>query len=144
MQLTIALIISGILIILSGFHFYWLLGGRVGFAHAMPEHMRGVVTAEKARPSFKMATFIVGLGLAVFAIIILANAMYINLGFPDSYIMWAARIIGVIFLLRVMGDFKYAGLFKKKTDDPFAAMDTKVYIPLCLVVGLGSLLVTFL
>lgn len=144
MQLTIALITSVILFILAAFHFYWLLGGRVGFATAMPEKMRGVVSAEKTRPSFKMATFLVGLGLAVCGFIVLANAMYFKTLIPDNYLLWAARIIGVVFLIRAMGDFRYVGLFKKKTDDPFARMDTILYIPICIVVGLGSILVTIL
>jgi len=45
--------------------------------------------------------------------------------------------IGVpaVFLLRAIGDFKVAGIFKKEKETAFGKADTKYFTPLCLVIA---------
>ena len=46
--------------------------------------------------------------------------------------------IGIVFLIRAIGDFKYVGFFKKVKGSLFAENDSRYYSPLCLVVsGIG-------
>ncbi|PTT14637.1 DUF3995 domain-containing protein, partial [Flavobacterium sp. HMWF030] len=52
-------------------------------------------------------------------------------------------IIIFIFILRAIGDFNYVGFFKKHRNSEFALKDTKYYSPLCLLIGVLTLLVVF-
>jgi Protein of unknown function (DUF3995) len=62
-------------------------------------------------------------------------------GLLVKYGSWA---IPIIFIARTIGDFKYAGFFKKIKDTDFGKMDTQYYSPLCLIVGVISLIVKLL
>ena len=56
-------------------------------------------------------------------------------GNPKNWIFEYGRIIiPGLFVLRSIGDFKYAGLFKKIKNTEFAKMDTKFFTPLCLLI----------
>ena len=46
--------------------------------------------------------------------------------------MW---MLGAVFLLRAVGDFRYVGFFKRHTDTRFARLDTLFYSPLCLLLS---------
>jgi Protein of unknown function (DUF3995) len=52
--------------------------------------------------------------------------------------------IGAIFLLRALGDFKYVGFFKSIKNTEFGRLDTQFYAPLCLYLGISSLIIKFL
>jgi hypothetical protein len=47
---------------------------------------------------------------------------------------WA---IAVVFALRCLGDFRYVGLFRRVRGTDFAAMDAKLFTPLCGVYALA-------
>ena len=42
----------------------------------------------------------------------------------------------IVFFIRVIGEFNYFGIFKRKKDTHFAKMDTLLYIPLCAFLSL--------
>jgi len=44
-----------------------------------------------------------------------------------------------VFLGRVVGDFKWFGLFKRMRGTAFAWWDTWLFVPLCLLLALGCL-----
>jgi hypothetical protein len=49
-----------------------------------------------------------------------------------------------LFILRAIGDFKYLGFFKKIKNTKFGQNDTKYFAPLCLIIGILTLLVAVL
>jgi hypothetical protein len=51
-----------------------------------------------------------------------------------------AWMLAVVFGLRAVGDFRYVGLFKRVTGTRFARWDTRLFVPLCVVVATGSAL----
>ncbi len=57
---------------------------------------------------------------------------------PNWVDQYGLLLVGGIFFLRVIGDFRYVGYFKRITDTAFAKMDTALYIPLCLVISIGA------
>ncbi|MGE7624916.1 DUF3995 domain-containing protein [Viridibacillus sp. NPDC096237] len=75
-------------------------------------------------------TLVVALMLGIASIILLFEANYIPL--PKFLIVrvgaWACACV---FSLRVLGDFKYFGIFKKVRKTKFSKMDTFLYMPLC-------------
>jgi Protein of unknown function (DUF3995) len=64
---------------------------------------------------------------------------------PPWYISWARLallVVMTLFLLRAVGDFRYAGLFKKVRGTRFAKADDRLFTPLCI--GVAVLLVVLL
>ena len=121
------MILTFILLLLALIHFYWALGGKYGLDKALPADDKG---NRLLNPSVFM-TFIVGFVLVGFSYV--AYELYVG----DAS-LWINRIgwgLAVLFLLRVLGDFKMVGLFKKVTNTEFAKYDTFVYIPLCLLIS---------
>jgi hypothetical protein len=133
MAIALALINAVLLLAISALHVYWVVGGQWGRQVALPE------LAGKAafRPG-PVATLVVALGLAAFALLHLARVGWLPIDLPPRLSQYGLLAVGLIFFLRVIGDFRYVGYFKRITDTPFARMDTAYYIPLCLVLSINA------
>jgi hypothetical protein len=122
-----------ILLFAAAFHFYWGLGGRVGWQAALPQHPNG----ERVFTPSPGAAHAVGALLVMAVLIIGVHTRVLPLPVPH----WAARaavaLMALVFLVRAFGWFRYAGWFKAVRDTPFGRYDTWFYCPLCLVLGLG-------
>lgn len=131
MNAFIGVLLFIVLAFLSGLHFYWAFGGKWASEATVPVNAKN----EKVlRPNF-IACLMVGLGLLATGIFILikVSLIHFNLwGWISNYGLW---LIAAVFILRAIGDFKYAGFFKKIKHSTFAAKDTKYYSPLCLALG---------
>lgn len=132
-NLSIALTVS--FIIIAVFHIFWALGFKSNIQNVVP-----VINAEPVFTPGPIATFLVAMVLFGFAGVSLA------LGFPDKIpanYLYAIKIagfaIGIILLVRAVGDFKYAGFFKKIKGSNFAKYDYWLYSPFCLISGLALL-----
>lgn len=123
---------SSIFFILAAIHFYWVIGGTWGFDQALPTNEKG----ERLLNPRKIDSAIVGIGLSLFGLFFLLKTNWFSFTLPTWIMKYGAYAVAVIFILRAIGDFKYVGLFKKIKDTEFAKMDNKVYVPLCLVLGL--------
>ncbi len=121
---------------LSALHFYWAAGGRWGFRVGIPTDSNG-------HSIFKpgvLATVIVALGLLMFALI---NLSLVGEWFIQSskvYLRYMLPVIGMIFALRAIGDFKYIGILKQFRKSTFTWWDSWLYTPLCFVLTLTHLL----
>ncbi len=121
--------------IIAALHIYWAVGGKLDIRNMVP-----VVNNEPVFTPGAIGTFIVAIVLFGFAGISLA------LGFsnkvPVNYLPFlkiAGIAIGIILLVRAIGDFKYAGFFKRIKGSNFAKYDNWLYSPFCLISG-GALL----
>jgi Protein of unknown function (DUF3995) len=115
-----------IFLIISGFHFYWAFGGKFGSQAVIPF----VESKAVFRPSF-LATITVALAMLVGAWL-----SWTPIGKTDDNILIYGNLaIGIVFLIRAIGDFKYVGFFKKVKGTLFAENDSRYYSPLCLVVS---------
>ena len=132
-----AIILIIIFTFLSGLHVYWAFGGRWASDGVFP------TTDEQTKLPMPgvIPTLIVAFGLLFFAFIVLMQISPLRLPYfheiINKYGLWA---IAVIFLLRAMGEFYYVGLFKKVKHTTFGIKDTKIYTPLCLVIGVLALI----
>jgi hypothetical protein len=82
----------------------------------------------------------VALGLLGIGLFILIKSGFILFNIPlwlDNYGLW---IIAGIFILRAIGEFNYVGFFKKIKQTKFGQNDAKYYSPLCLTIGILTLL----
>ena len=77
--------------------------------------------------------------LALAAVVALARADLILRSVPPMLSTLACLVLGVIFVLRAIGEFRMLGFFKSITGTDFAFWDTWLYTPLILVLGLSAL-----
>jgi hypothetical protein len=131
MAIVAGLIASVILALIGVVHVYWATGGQLGFDVALP--------VENGKPIFhptRFATFIVAIGLFSMASIIIVK----NSAILPTQIEKAATIglwlMVLVFLARAIGDFRYAGFFKRVRAGRFAWNDTFLYSPLCLLLAI--------
>lgn len=121
---------------LSGLHVFWAFGYTWGLEAAVPQQSN--TQTEKALNPGPVACGIVAVGLALFSLFYANQVLNLPLLFSESIEAAMGYGIPSIFALRVIGEFKYVGLFKKVKDTTFAAMDTAYYIPLCIGIALGG------
>jgi len=126
---------SCILLAISLWHIYWALGGKRGLGAVLPEH-----NGSRALSPGIIATLSVALLVALAALLLLMRAQLIPLLLPPLVVNVGIWICTVVFALRVIGEFNYFGVFKKKRHTLFYKMDTYLYIPLCLFLSLVFLL----
>jgi hypothetical protein len=123
-----------IFLIISGFHFYWVFGGKFGSKAVVPE------TSGKAafKPSV-LATIMVALAMLVGAWL----SWKPNLNNHNISFIYGNLAIAIVMLIRAIGDFKYVGFFKKIKGTLFAQNDTRYYSPLCLLISLNAFYIYF-
>lgn len=143
-KLILITILAITLIIIAVIHVYWIFGGEWGIDAAIPEKYMPTYNVVTQSSFMQVATFFVIIGLIAFAAIILLNGLLWDSHMYYGMVTLATKIIGGIFLLRAIGDFNVCGLFKNASDSKFARCDTKIYVPLCLFLGIGSMLVAYL
>ncbi|MFH1010066.1 MAG: DUF3995 domain-containing protein [bacterium] len=118
-----------ILILLGILHVYWAAGGNAGKAAAIPTsaglpvlNPSALGTALVALGLFAMATLpAVRVGLLEAPEVVVANKL----------VRGGAWLTAVVFAIRAVGDFRYAGFFKRVRDTRFAHLDTWIYSPFC-------------
>ena len=138
--MILAAILSLVFVILAIIHFNWFFGGTYGFNEALPTKENG----QRVLHPRKLDSLIVGFGLLLFGLFYFFKLGLLSISLPvwvNNYVSW---IIPVLSLLRAMGDFKYVGFFKKIKKTLFARFDTKLFSPLCLVIGLFGFLINLL
>jgi hypothetical protein len=117
---TLASTTAAIFAFLGLLHFYWALRGGSGSSAAIPE-----IDGVPAFTPSKAATVAVGLVLLFTAAIVLLRVELLMAG--------AAAVL----VLRAIGDFRLVGFFKRVRGSRFARLDTLVYSPLCLALGIA-------
>ena len=128
-----------IFFLLACLHIYWGLGGRWGADAAIPTNEN----KEKVISPKMRECFIVGAWLLIFAFLVLIKSGIIHFHLPAPLSNYGLWIIAIPFIVRAIGEFKYVGFFKKIKTSRFAELDTKYYSPLCLLIGILSLILQF-
>ena len=119
-----------VLAAVSALHVYWARGGQRFAANAIPTHNGKPTMNPGPAATYTVAGLLATAGLAG----ALSTA---RIGGRLPRLLAAGA--GLVFLLRAMGDFRVLGFFKKERSTEFAKLDTRVYSPLCLVLGLALL-----
>ena len=135
-----AVLLAAIFVALALLHFWWAVGGSADGG--------GFVPTDGGQPIFRpgpLACIAVGVALLAAATVTTCRAGLICMGLPG----WTARfgiwVIALLFAARAVGDFRYAGFFKRVRGTRFARLDTTIFSPLCVaiavmaaIVGLGA------
>ena len=115
-------------------HFYWALGGSFGSRAAVPEV--GQVPAFQPSPT---ATVAVAIALLAAAATVSAAGGLIITAVPSWMPVSAALVLATILLARAVGDFRLVGFLKSHREGRFAELDTLLYSPACVALGLAIL-----
>jgi hypothetical protein len=108
-------------------HVYWALGGRAGLGAAVP-HEGGLAVIAPGR----LATLAVALCLLACSALLLAWLRVIPSALSETSIRIGVGVLAAIMAARAIGDFRYVGLFRRRGEGQFAAMDTLLYTPMCI------------
>ncbi|PEI66085.1 DUF3995 domain-containing protein [Bacillus wiedmannii] len=134
-MLIITYISVCILFLVSFLHVYWAFGGKWATNSVIPTK-----AGEKAFiPSVGMTLFI-ALLLSTAAIILLQQTNLVYFAFHNIIVRMGSWVCMIVFFIRVIGEFRYFGIFKREKDTHFAKMDTVLFIPLCAFLSLSFLL----
>ena len=135
--MVLSLILFLVFIVLGGLHFYWLFGGDWAVGKVIPTKGNGECLP-KIPP---IATLVVGVVLVLFALVYLMKSGLLTIQGLNGVINYGYWFIPFIFILRAIGDFNYLGFFKKVKHTAFAKADSKVFVPLCLAIGIMGILI---
>lgn len=135
----LALVLAGVFSAPAGLHAAWAAAG-AGPGAAVPARADG---APLFRPG-RGLTLPVALALAGAAAVVLGRAGPLPVPVPWTRTAGAlcragAWTLGAVLALRVVGDFRYVGLFERERAPPFAALDAWLYTPLCAALAAGVL-----
>jgi hypothetical protein len=133
----LSIILFLIFTVLGLFHFYWLFGGVWGLEKVIPT--KDNKTSAMSIPKF--ATLLVGLVLVFFGLIYLLKSGLTTVQVPSWITNYAYWFIPSIFILRAIGEFNYVGFFKKIKSTEFAKADSKIFSPLCFIIGIIGILI---
>jgi hypothetical protein len=137
MRTGTALVTALLLAALALLHVYWACDGKITAGAAVPE--------SHGRPAFspsRAATALVAGCLAAAAYVVAVAG-----GLLSSPLAPLARVasfaLALLLLARAVGDFRLVGFFKRVRGSRFARLDTAVYSPLCLMLGLAAAYVAY-
>ncbi len=119
-------------------HVYWAAGGLWGSSVTIP--------TRNHEPLFQPSTFatlIVAVLLFAAGSIILGRAGSWGGGLPRWPFAIGAWVLTAVFAARVVGDFRWIGVFKAYLSSDFASWDTWLFVPLCAVIALGCGIVAY-
>jgi Protein of unknown function (DUF3995) len=120
---------------LAAIHVYWAIGGRRGADAAIPE--------SDGRPLFRpgRAVTLVVAGLLAMAATFVLQQVGLLPSFGSSLSREGTSAVAVTMIVRAVGDFRYVGFFKRRRGTRFAQLDTRLYSPLALALGVGTAIV---
>lgn len=110
-MLIIIYIAVSILFLVSFLHVYWAFGGKWATNSVIPTK-----DGEKAFTPGAGMTLIIALLLSMAAIILLQQTNIVHFAFPNIIVQVASWVCMIVFLIRVIGEFHYFGIFKRKKD----------------------------
>lgn len=114
-------------------HVYWAAGGKTGWLESVPS-----VDGKRAFEPSAGVTLGVAIALLTAMLVVIGNIGWLGETVPPFVYNWITLAIGLMFLLRAIGDFGLVGFFKTSKDSRFAYLDTRLYSPLCVVVTILS------
>jgi uncharacterized protein DUF3995 len=125
-----ALVLAG----LSVLHVYWALGGVRGGAAVIP-----TVDGHPLISPSRAATLIVAALLAVSAGLLVGGVAEWS---PRAVFRVGCGGVGLVLLVRAIGDRRSVGFLKRDRGTEFARRDTMLYSPLCLGLALVAAIVS--
>jgi len=134
--MLLSLILTG----LGCLHLYWAFGGQLGFAATLPTKVNG----QKVLNPKMSHCLIAGFVFLLFGFLYLMQSGLVVFEGTASILRYAGWMIPTIFIARAVGDFKYVGFFKSIKETNFGKMDSQLYSPIAVTIGLLGILTQLL
>jgi hypothetical protein len=132
---VLGIFVALLLLAIGLLHGYWAFGGRWASRVVIPE-----IGGRLAFQPPVAATVAVAFALFTAAALVSGQLGLWGNHFPSWVFRVATWVMGAVFLIRAIGDFRLVGLFKKVCDTRFASWDTRLFTPRCLFMGLVMIL----
>lgn len=119
-----------VLLALSALHGYWAAGGRRGLGVVLPTRADGSAVLHAP----------MGASIAVAVLLLAAAAIVASAAGLGPRLPWVralALALAAVFTIRLVGDFRFAGLFKQEQHTSFARWDSMLFSPLCGALAIG-------
>jgi hypothetical protein len=131
----LSLSLAAIFAALAAVHVYWAVAGGAERLTdgVIPTRADGTTLFQPGIGS----TLAVAAALLAAAVVVLGQGGVFALAVPAILYRVGAWGLGVVLLLRAIGDFRYVGLFKRERGSTFARRDSALYSPLCAVLAAG-------
>lgn len=123
---------AAVLVGLAALHVYWAIGGRRGLEAAIPRLADG--RAAFTPPG--SVTLLVAAALLGAAALIASAAGWLP-ALPLAREL--SLVAAAVFALRMLGDFRFCGLFRRVRGGTFARWDAALYTPLCAALAAACL-----
>ncbi|MFQ5524912.1 MAG: DUF3995 domain-containing protein [Thermoanaerobaculia bacterium] len=136
---VLGIILAAVFVVLAGFHVLWAIAGVPTGVQVVPSVPGGPVPTPRAASCLAVAV-----ALTLAAVVVLSGADVILSRVSRRLRTVAGSVLGSVFVLRAVGDFRFVGFFKSITETNFAFWDTRLYTPLSLAIGLGTLWLVYL
>ncbi len=133
-----ATVVAGVLLAIALLHAYWGIVGMRWHSVVLPE-----IDGKPAFNPSRLECFSVTLVVAVAILLVVWRGGLISVPVPQVLSTVGAAVVGAVFVVRAVGDFRLIGFFKRVRGTVFATWDTLVFSPFCLVMGLSTLWVAF-
>ena len=130
---VVAFVAAATLAAIALVHVYWALGGRVAKSAALPE-VDGLPAFTPRGP----LTLLVAAALLLAALLVAATGGVVEVALPRSGARVLTLGLALVFVARSIGDFRLVGFFKRVKGSRFATLDSLIYAPLCLLLGLAA------
>ena len=130
---TVAFTIAFVLAVLSALHVYWGVEG-IESSAVIPEIDGKPAFIPDARDCYTVAA-----ALALASIIVTTRGGLLRSPLPDTWTQIATFSVGAMLAVRAIGDFHLMGFFKRVRGTTFAEWDTRLFSPVCLLLGLATL-----
>ena len=127
---------TALLFALGLLHVYWAAGGKRGTDVTIPKQDGAPLFQPPRAGTLLVATLLFSAGLVV-----LGRLGFWGAALPRWVFVAGTWTLVVVFLGRVVGDFRWFGVFKRMRGTAFAWWDTWLFVPLCLLLALGCLAV---
>lgn len=132
-------------------HLCWAFGGQWGADAALPRVPASKKQAQGQSPAQAVevqpmvrafnpgpgATLVVAAALAGVTALVVAQAGLLGPAVRHPAVHWALYGVATAMLVRAVGDFRLVGFFKRISGTRFARLDTWLFSPLCVALGLG-------
>jgi hypothetical protein len=130
---AVAVAVCSAFVAIALWHFHMaLFAGPSGESAAVP-----IVNGKPLFMPSARSTAAVGVALMMAAVLVAATSGMLWLGLPLRVLSWLSFALALGLLARAIGEFKYVGFFKRVRGTRFAAMDSLLYSPLCLLLSGG-------
>lgn len=134
--MLVATVVSGILWLLGGLHVYWAVGGKAAAVTVLPKRDGVPLFQPTALTTSTVAVLLFSASLTI-----LGRAGLWGRAVPEGIFQLGAWVLVAVFAGRAIGDFRWVGIFKNSSESDFSYWDTRLFVPLCLVLAAGCAVV---